>query len=162
MTTLTSVAAVAAQTLANMTKGSQILSAATSQPSNTDKKLVQNDIFFQDNDAAKKNGLPSLGIDSLLPKHSQLCFPLTSGIKAIPEQNSEAQHITNVLTTKGNSVPKTTTSDGSVIDASDDGLLAMKDNRNEDESADFGQNNNISTGTLKFVCIRKKRECVHE
>ena len=148
MTTLTSVAAVAAQTLANMTKSSPILSTGSSETSKSGKTSSLHDINVSQKDPAKKHSSRALSIDSMISKNPQLFSSLTSETKTRQENITERGHSSNVVTTKENSTAKPIRIDGSITDSDMNDPMPTDDNSNECAGSYGVKTNWFSAGTI--------------
>ena len=158
MTTLTSVAAVAAaQTLANMTKSSQMYSTTASQQSDSNKTTVQNDTPSEDTNINVMNGSSLSTISSLSPKHSQLFSTLTSNVKVLSEQKSDDGELKDGTITKKNSSANVALPATNNTESKNGEKLSKSDKKNKDQGQNIEKHNVVSTGkffhSLKLTCI---------
>ena len=153
MTTLTSVAAVAAQTLANMTKSSQMYSRkTTTEPSNSSKTIIistsdTGSSEVNDNAMTKRSSLSPTDTLSQPKSSSQLLRTLTETTKRESEETLEDEK--RIKTVKYNSEFEQTGSGKCIryLDMNNDGMSSMPDAENEGENAYLDKQNNIPSGT---------------
>jgi hypothetical protein len=163
MTTLTSVAAVAAQTLANMTKSSQMYSrAATSEPSNSSKTIIisTSDTEANDNGMTKRSSLSPTGTLSAPRISSQLLRTLTENAKPDSDEILEDEKRNNEMNPlKYNSVFEQTGSGKRIryLDMNNDGMSSVPDAENEGGNSYLEKHNNIPSGKIQ---IYLKKDCV--
>ena len=128
MTTLTSVAAVAAQTLANMTKASQIYGATMSDSSNTNKAVDDTSTISKEYQPALKNGCPS-SITSRAPQQgSEIIYPLLARANFDSGDNDKLQGCQN--SKNSSSPPQTSPANDSNI-AIHNGIQNLTDKQND-------------------------------
>ena len=96
MTTLTSVAAVAAQTLANMTKASQIYGAAMSDSSNTNKAIDDTSTISKECKSTLKNGCPPSITSCAAQQGSEIIYPLLDRANFDSADNDKLQGSQNL------------------------------------------------------------------
>ena len=152
MTTLTSVAAVAAQTLANMTKVSNIYSATPPELPSSNKTIILQDNVFKDSDTLMENGSSSSPIDSVSSTNSQVISALTSGVTSISEEKLENEKFKKGRQMKNNSVAEKIESGKSTMTMNnDDAISPMAYKESKGEVPCTGQDNNNSTGTEMYT-----------
>ena len=159
MTTLTSVAAVAAQTLVNMTKRSQMYSREkTSEPSNSSKTIIistSDTSSLESIDNAMTNQSSLSPTDTLSPSKvtSQLLRTLTENAK--PDSGEileDRKRIDEVNTLKYNSDLEQTGSGKCIryVHMNNDGMSSVPDAENEGENVYFENHTNIASGTARI------------
>ena len=156
MTTLTSVAAVAAQTLVNMTKSSQMYSReTTSEPSNSSKTIIistsdTGSSEVNDNAMTKRSSLSPTDTLSQPKSSSQLLRTLTDNAKRESEETLEDEK--RIKTVKYNSEFEQTGSGKCIryVHMNNDGMSSVPDAENEGENVYLEKHTNIASGTARI------------
>ena len=131
MTTLTSVAAVAAQTLANMTKASQIYGAAMSDSSNTNKAIGDNSTISKECKSTLKNGCPPSITSSATQQGSEIIYPLLARANFDSANNDKLQGSQN---SKNSSSPLQTSPTNDSNIGIHNGIQNLTDKQNDGKS----------------------------
>ena len=137
MTTLTNVAAVAAQTLANMTKSSQMYSRAeTTEPSNSSKTII----------ISTGETCSSEASDNAMTKRSSLS---PTDTLSAPNSSSQLCNCSEMLCNCCSSEFEQTGSGKCIryLYMNNDGMSSVPDAENEGENAYLDKQNNIPSGT---------------
>ena len=131
MTTLTSVAAVAAQTLANMTKASQIYGATMSDSSNTNKAIDDTSTISKECKSTLKNGCPPSITSSTNQQGSEIIYPLLARANFDSADNDKLQGCSN--SKNSSSPPQTSPTNDSNIGIHN-GIQNLTDKQNDGKS----------------------------
>ena len=131
MTTLTSVAAVAAQTLANMTKASEIYGATMSDSSNTNKTIDDTSTISKECKSTLKNRYPPSVTSSATQQGSEIIYPLLARANFDSADNDKLQGSRNSKNIS--SPPQTSPTNDSNIGIHN-GIQSISDKQNDGKS----------------------------